>query len=374
MISGDLRHARVSVYIALTIRFSVFPIWNFVISVLPTKSYQLFMRQCNNVFGCKFESAYSHSLVSSYRADALYRGFKKIAYFVREFHKSSELIDLITLSILFAMSFRYNRAITNYLLHRFGSFELSRLEIMNIVRSLLVTAAIAFGAQFFPVAVYSAESTVDAALPGSAVSEKSSEEAFASESAHQVLEATTKRLMSVITEAQTYFMNDPDRFYGEIELILDEVVDFDSFARGVMGKYASKKVYMKLASEEEKEAFKGRMNRFSDIFRDELVKTYAKGLLAFNGNRIDVLPPEENQSAANSSVTVIQHIYGEAEKPYVVRYKMKQDKKGQWKLRNLTIEAINLGKIYRSQFYSAAKLYNDDIDRVIDSWSVDPGA
>lgn len=244
---------------------------------------------------------------------------------------------------------------------------------MKIVMSVLITAAVAFGVQLFPAAAYSAESASDQEFADQEVSEAISKEIAVGESAHQVLEATTKRLMTVITEAQKYFIDDPDRFYGEIELILDEVVDFDSFARGVMGKYASKKAYMDLPNQAEKEAFKGRMTRFSKTFRDELVKTYAKGLLAFNGNRIDVLPPEEGQSIAGSSVTVIQNIYGEAEKPYVVRYKMKRDTKGQWKLRNLTIEAINLGKIYRSQFYSAAKLYNDDIDRVIDGWSVDPG-
>lgn len=241
---------------------------------------------------------------------------------------------------------------------------------MKIAMSVLITAAVAFGAQFFSVVVYSSEGSGD----HQSITDSNSQEMVKGESAHQVLEATTKRLMTVITEAQTYFTTDPERFYGEIELILDEVVDFDSFARGVMGKYASKNVYMKLGSREEKEAFKERMNRFSVIFRDELVKTYAKGLLAFNGNRIDVLPPEESQGAEDSGVTVIQHIYGAAEKPYVVRYKMRQDRSNQWKLRNLTIEAINLGKIYRSQFYSAAKLYSDDIDKVIDSWSVDPGA
>jgi len=51
---------------------------------------------------------------------------------------------------------------------------------------------------------------------------------------------------------------------------------------------------------------------------------------------------------------------------------MRRDKKGQWKLRNVTIEAINLGKVYQSQFYSAVKQYNGDIDQVIDNWTVDP--
>jgi phospholipid transport system substrate-binding protein len=51
---------------------------------------------------------------------------------------------------------------------------------------------------------------------------------------------------------------------------------------------------------------------------------------------------------------------------------MRKNRQGEWKLRNVTIEAINLGVIYQSQFASAAAQYNGDIDRVIDFWSVDP--
>lgn len=190
-------------------------------------------------------------------------------------------------------------------------------------------------------------------------------------SAHEVVEQTTQRVMAIITEAQGYFDEDPERFYSEIEKVLDDVVDFDSFARGVMGKYASKRMYMTLKTDEEKKQFVARMRRFSDTFREGLVRTYAKGLLAFNGNRIEVLPPDEDV-VNGDSVTVIQQIYGEAEKPYVVHYKLRQDRKGNWKLRNVTIEAINLGKVYQSQFASAAKLYEGDIDKVIDNWTVDP--
>ena len=202
---------------------------------------------------------------------------------------------------------------------------------------------------------------------------KSSEDVAAGKNAYDVIEATTNNVMTVITEAQGYFEEDPERFYREIEDVLGAVVDFDSFARGVMGKYASKRAYMALSTTEEKQAFKQRMSRFSNIFREGLVKTYAKGLLAFNGNRIDVLRPK-GKPAESSSITVVQHIQGEAEKPYVVHYKMRLNGDREWKLRNLTIEAINLGQVYRSQFYSAVKLHKGNVDKVIDNWSVDPTA
>ncbi|WP_101757606.1 phospholipid-binding protein MlaC [Oceanicoccus sp. KOV_DT_Chl] len=191
--------------------------------------------------------------------------------------------------------------------------------------------------------------------------------------AHQVVQATTDRVMKIIVEAQVYYDKEPQRFYDEIEGVLSDVVDFNSFARGVMGPYASKQAYMALKTGAEKEAFKQRMVRFSSTFKDGLVQTYAKGLLAFNGNKIEVLPAASDVEG-EGSVTVIQHIHGDAEKPYEVQYKMRQNSKGDWKLRNVTIEAINLGKVYQSQFSSAVRQYQGDIDKVIDNWSVEPGA
>lgn len=190
-------------------------------------------------------------------------------------------------------------------------------------------------------------------------------------SANEVVKATTDKVMKIIIDAQVYYDTDPKRFYSEIEQVLEEFVDFNSFARGVMGVYASKKHYMALKTNQEKAVFKARMERFTNTFQDGLVQTYAKGLLAFNGNTIEVLPPAKG-AAAEGSVTVVQHIYGDSEKPYVVHYKMRKNRSGQWKLRNLTIEAINLGRVYQSQFRTAARQYQGDIDAVIDNWSVDP--
>lgn len=190
---------------------------------------------------------------------------------------------------------------------------------------------------------------------------------------HELVQATTDRVMDIIEQAKGYYGEDPQRFYEEIDSVLADVVDFKSFARGVMGTYASKKRYMALSSVEEKKAYKARMVRFSDTFKNGLVQTYAKGLLAFNGNKIEVVPPEGDiDLSGKSSVTVEQRIYGEAEKPYVVQYKLRQNRQGEWKLRNVTIEAINLGKVYQGQFSSAARQYDGDIDKVIDNWTVDP--
>ena len=190
---------------------------------------------------------------------------------------------------------------------------------------------------------------------------------------HELVQATTDRVMEIIEQAKVYYDEDPERFYGEIDEVLAAVVDFNSFARGVMGTYASKQRYMALTTDAEKKAYKARMYRFSDTFKNGLVQTYAKGLLAFNGNKIEVVPAKEGDDlSGKSSVTVEQLIYGDAEKPYSVQYKLRKNRSGEWKLRNVTIEAINLGKVYQSQFSSSARLYDGDIDKVIDNWTVDP--
>lgn len=188
---------------------------------------------------------------------------------------------------------------------------------------------------------------------------------------YQVIKNTTNQVTAVIEQSHSYYDEDPQRYYAEIGAVLAEVVDFDSFARGVMGRYASKQEYSRLKTAEQKAAYRARMDRFSGVFKGALIETYAKGLLAFSGNKIEVVVPDE-LAPANGSVTVVQHIYGESEQPYVVLYKMRQNKAGQWKLRNVTIEAVNLGKVYQSQFASAVRQYDGDVDKVIDTWVVVP--
>lgn len=187
----------------------------------------------------------------------------------------------------------------------------------------------------------------------------------------KVVVKTTERVMALIEEAREYIDEDPRRYYREVDRILDDVVDFDTFARGVMGRFASRQRYDALGSDEERRAFREQVERFSGTFRSGLVETYARGLLAFNGQRIDVLPLRPG-AAEQGTATVVQHIHGEADRPYVVQYTMRRDSSGQWKLRNVVIEGINIGATYRNQFASAVEQHRGDIDKVIDNWRVEP--
>lgn len=182
----------------------------------------------------------------------------------------------------------------------------------------------------------------------------------------EVVTQATDRILAIVQEAKGYFDADPDRYFTAIGMELDAVVDFRGFARGVMGDYASGARYRTL-DEAGRERLKAQLNDFTAVLRDNVIRTYSRGLLAFGGSQIEVgeteFSPDNNKVAS-----VISYVSGEGDKPYVLKYQMGQYRDGSWKLRNLIIENINLGEIYRGQFAASAADLEGDLDQVIAQW------
>ncbi len=186
-------------------------------------------------------------------------------------------------------------------------------------------------------------------------------------SAYEVIESTTVEVMAVVSAADGYIDEDPERYYRELQVVLDELVDYAGFSRAVMGPYASKQRYDTLKPEG-KAKLRQQVEAFTAVMRVGLVRTYGKGLMAFGGSGTEVQRPQ-TEAEVGRSVAITQLIYGDAPDPYVIQYQMRRSKSGDWKLRNLIVETINLGVIYRNQFLAAAKDYEGDLDRVIANWS-----
>jgi phospholipid transport system substrate-binding protein len=185
--------------------------------------------------------------------------------------------------------------------------------------------------------------------------------------AYEVVQSASDRIMTIVEDATGYAKEEPERYYQELLGVLDELVDFSGFARGVMGPYASRAYYQSL-SVEGKSALRGQVNRFTDEIRVGLVRTYGKGLLVFSGSRVEVQRPAGEPEDSNKS-SIVQLIYSDAAEPYVIHYQMRRGKDGAWKLRNLIVESINLGQVYRNQFQAAVRDNNGDLDSVIDNWT-----
>ena len=181
-----------------------------------------------------------------------------------------------------------------------------------------------------------------------------------------VVREVTTNIMTLVREAPDYYDEDPDRYIDAVGAELDSVVDFRGFARGVMGDYASSARYRAM-TEEQRERLREQLNRFTTVLRDGMVNTYSRGLLAFGGSRVE-LGQTEVSPGSTRVASVNQYVYAEDGKIYTVKYQMGQYKDGSWRLRNMIIENINLGEIYRGQFEAAAASAEGNLDLVIDSW------
>ncbi|HET6470326.1 MAG TPA: ABC transporter substrate-binding protein [Pseudomonadales bacterium] len=172
-----------------------------------------------------------------------------------------------------------------------------------------------------------------------------------------VIQTATNSLIKVINDGKTYFDKDPDRFYSEIQKVLDPTVDFGKFAQGVMA------VYYKRATTEQRE-------RFQSTFKTGLVRTYGKALLDFGDEKIDVLPPSKPREQPDRD-TVKMEIHSKDGKIYPVLYSMRLCEDGQWRMYNILINGINMGITYRNQFASAMKAPENkgNLDMVIAQWA-----
>ena len=172
---------------------------------------------------------------------------------------------------------------------------------------------------------------------------------------HQVVEKTTEKLMSVVKAHQGTYEANPDKYFDEVESVLDPVIDFSFIAKSVMGPY------WKTASAEQQE-------KFTKTFKRGLVNTYAKGMAKFNDLKIEVVPPEEAVPEFGT-VTVVQKVSA-ADGVNRVAYKMGRKKSGgDWMLINVVLDGVNLGKTFRSQFAQAVKEHEGNLDAAIAGWS-----
>ena len=189
---------------------------------------------------------------------------------------------------------------------------------------------------------------------------------------HEILQALTDDLVAAIIQAKGYFAEEPQRFYARVDGLLEPVVDYTTFSRAVMGSHGSSKYYKGLATESERQSYRDQVRRFSDAVRARMVTTLSKGVMTFSDERIEVVPPDPQaleRIRGLKSVTITQLIYRTSEAPLRVEYKLKPDRRGDWKMINVVIGNVNLGKQYRSEFASKLQEYGGDIDQVIEYWA-----
>ena len=172
------------------------------------------------------------------------------------------------------------------------------------------------------------------------------------ETPHELIEEVTEVLFDVVQKYNGGSDN-AEQYYDEIQGILEPVVDFEFIAKAVMGSHRSD------ASDEQVETF-------VQVFKRGLVTTYAKGIANYVDSEISIRPPSEDVEDKRR-VSVDQEVKHDGS-TYRLSYTMAKNRSGEWKLINLVLDGVILGRSFRSQFGQAAKKYSGDLDKVIDNW------
>ena len=174
----------------------------------------------------------------------------------------------------------------------------------------------------------------------------------AAPSAQQVVQSTTDQLLKDLTANKALYKKNPQAFYDALNKNLGAVVDADGISRSIMTvKYS-------------KTATPAQMQRFSEAFKKSLMQFYGNALLAYDNQTIVVLPSKVEEPGRES---VGMEIHGAHAEIYPISYTM-VDVNGNWMLRNVIVNGINIGKLFRDQFDSAMQANHEDLDKTIDSW------
>jgi phospholipid transport system substrate-binding protein len=170
----------------------------------------------------------------------------------------------------------------------------------------------------------------------------------------ETAEIGVMNLLSTVRESRGLFLTDRDSYFGAIEEVLNSIVDFNAVAVVVMNRYAES------ASDAQKD-------RFADILRTTLTRFYGASLVSYEGQELAFLP-SNNADADPRADTIVRMELRGGDTNLQLQYQMFLNENDEWKLKNLSLVGINLGRQYFTQFSALMGQNNDDIDAVLDNW------
>jgi len=176
--------------------------------------------------------------------------------------------------------------------------------------------------------------------------------ANAAPSAQQVVQKTVDELLSDLQANKQQYRTDREAFYKALNDILGPVVDSQGISRSIMTVK-----YSRNASPEQ-------ISRFEENFKRSLMQFYGNALLEYDNQDIKVQSAKEDGERA----TVGMNVTDSKGTVYPISYTLvKLD--DQWMLRNVIINGINIGKLFRDQFADAMQKNGNDLDKTIDGWA-----
>ena len=178
----------------------------------------------------------------------------------------------------------------------------------------------------------------------------------ASVNPHIYIDQQAQKMVSVITENEDLYSQDPDLFISKINYIFEPMVDFRRVGASVMGK----KYYLAATKEQRIE--------FIEAFKSSLLNTYSSTLAQWGDQKIETIFPDEVNF---TKVVDVQQNLITTSNIYPITYKVRKNKSGDWLIINIIVNGVNLGLTFRNQFQALAKEHDENIDEIIKHWTSD---
>ncbi len=169
----------------------------------------------------------------------------------------------------------------------------------------------------------------------------------------EVVEKVTDELLSFVKANAGILDEDSEEYFFGVKRVLDPAVDFESISKSVMGK----RYWLEASEEQRKE--------FVTVFTSSLVRTYGKGMANFTD--LDITVESSRPSDKNPKVYYVQQTVKTQSGGNKILYTMRKDEYG-WRVRNVILNGINLGKTSQSQFSEAVKANKGDVGVAISNW------
>jgi len=183
--------------------------------------------------------------------------------------------------------------------------------------------------------------------------------------AEQLITRSANQINEVVKSAPEYFDTDPERYYQQIATILDPVVDFTTFARGVMGHLASER-YVQTLPPADQQAARDAVTQFRDVLHHTVIKSYGKIFYSYAGSQFSIKSSDLIGKGDRASVT--QQVIDPQAKEYTLQYTLNYNAKEGWKIQNVIVDGVNMGQSYRAQFEGAMDRYKGNVSDVIQNW------
>lgn len=159
-------------------------------------------------------------------------------------------------------------------------------------------------------------------------------------------------LVERLVNERASFQKNPAVLNAIVKENIEPYVDFEGFARGVMGQYY-------------RQANEAQRASFTQTFRLSLVRTYAKGLGAYNNQTYTIRPftPGRDPSKA-----VVSMDFKTDNGTIPVTYQLIQSG-NTWKVRNVSLNGIDIGLTFRNQFSSTVQNNKGNLDSAIKNFA-----